>query len=247
MIIIRFFKNYFRGWNWFEYTLLVLVFTVPVTLGLIFKSGIIEILTSIFFVSSYLMFAKAKVETYYIAFFAYVGYIWLSWSAGLYGEIITTVVLSFPIAVWAAVSWSRNKQSDHHKGRVIVINSVRLPELGLLVLSQLVMGIGYFFLLQALSTQFVIISTITLAIRVMGNYLDARRNILAPFAYLTYSVFAIILWSLVFASGMSGAIVIIAMQCLIMVIDIYASVSWIKLKKRQPVAYAVNRIVQPAN
>lgn len=210
--------------------MLVLGFVVPIILGIIFNSSALEIITSVFFITAMLLIAKARIEGFILALIAYTLYIIVSFQKGLFGEVITIGLFSIPITIWTIISWSR-KARQKKQISTVQIEGVRIGELSLLILSQLVMGVGYYFLLRALGTNFLIVSTIALAVNVMGDYLCARRNILGPFAYVLYDVLTITLWMMVFLSGVTSAIVILAMQVVVFINDTYGTINWAKLAK----------------
>ncbi|MCL2586642.1 MAG: nicotinamide riboside transporter PnuC [Firmicutes bacterium] len=226
----KFFKEFSKDWNKFEFTMLVLGFVVPIILGIIFNSSALEIITSVFFITAMLLIAKARIEGFILALIAYTLYIIVSFQKGLFGEVITIGLFSIPITIWTIISWSR-KARQKKQISTVQIEGVRIGELSLLILSQLVMGVGYYFLLRALGTNFLIVSTIALAVNVMGDYLCARRNILGPFAYVLYDVLTITLWMMVFLSGVTSAIVILAMQVVVFINDTYGTINWAKLAK----------------
>ena len=232
----KFFKDFTRGWNWFELTMLAIGIVAPITLGVIFDSGVLYIVTSITFITAMLLIAKARVEGFMMALAAYTMYLVVSFQAGLFGEVITMGLFSIPINTWTVISWLRNRRkkclkTEKQQASVQIVG-VRPKELALLVFSQVLMGVGYYFLLRAFDTNFLIISTLTLAANVMGDYLCARRNILGPFMYVVYDVLTIVLWTLVLLSGSTGAIVILAMQVISFVNDTYGVVNWVRLIRK---------------
>ncbi|MCL2756333.1 MAG: nicotinamide riboside transporter PnuC [Firmicutes bacterium] len=230
----KFFKDFSRGWNAFELTMLIIGVVVPIVLGIVFNSSPLEIVTSILFITAMLLIAKAKIAGFLLALVAYALYVVVSFQKGLFGEVITIGLFSIPITIWTIFSWLRKCKEckDKDKKSTVEIVGIRPKELTLLVLSQIAMGVGYFFLLRALGTNFLIISTAALAVNVMGDYLCARRNVLGPFAYVLYDILTITLWLMVFINGGTGAIVILVMQIVTFVNDTYGIVNWIKLVKK---------------
>jgi len=50
--------------------------------------------------------------------------------------------------VWGFVQWIKNRRQDEKQGKVVIVNKVKSKECLLLLASQLVMGVGYYFLLR---------------------------------------------------------------------------------------------------
>jgi len=237
----NFIKNFFYGWNWFEYLILAAAIILPLTLGLILDSFPLDIVTSILFPISILLLAKAKVEGYFLSLVAYALYIIVVVDARLFGEVITIATLSIPTSTAAIVTWLRNRRNDDKQGKVTKIQRTGWKEFTLLTVSQLVMGVGYYFLLRAFDTELLVLSTITLAVGLMGNWLYIRRSIWGPYVYLVYGFLVLTMWSIIVADGATYMAVIIAMQSIIIITDIYAMFNWRRLMKNQ------TKAVQDAN
>ena len=225
--------KYFKGWNWFEYSFLVVAVVVPVTVGVIAESGVLEIVTSGIALVAGLLIAKAKVGGYFVNLVALVLYSIVAYQAGLYGEVGFMYVVTLPICIYGIVNWLRNKRVDEAKGEVIKIGHAGLVEIGLLVLSQVVMGFGYYFLLQAFNAEHLIIQTVTLMVSVCAAYLLARRSPLGIVGYIGYDTMQIVLWTLVVVGGSTGAMVMLAMPICFLINDAYGTFNWLRLRKNQ--------------
>ena len=230
---MRFIKRYFKGWNWFEITFLIGSITIPLIIGIIFKSSGLEIATTVFTLLVSLFFAKAKIEGYFLSFVSLPLYILVSLQAKFYGEVIICAVILFPVAIYGTANWLRNKLTDKKKGQVIRVSHTSWRELTLVILSQSIMFVGYFFLLKAFNTAYLIVSTISVTTSVIAAYLVARRSQLGLLGYVFNDIVVIILWALVVASGSTNSIVILVMPCMYLINDIYGTFAWLKLRKRQ--------------
>ncbi|MCL2846258.1 MAG: nicotinamide riboside transporter PnuC [Firmicutes bacterium] len=225
-----FLREYSRDWRWFEYVMLALGIVVPIGLGIVVGSSVLEILASVFFITGFLLVAKTKVEGFFLAIVGYVLYIIVSFQKGLFGEVIVVGLINIPFAVIAIVSWL---SGDKKKSEELEIQNIRPRMTTFLILSQLVMGVGYFFMLRAFGTEFLIISVLAMAANVMGDFLVARKNILGPYAYVAYDILTMTLWILVVINGATSAAVIIVMHSLSLVNDSYGAINWTKKLRKQ--------------
>ena len=205
--------------------LLIASFVAPIVVGAIFKSDILEITTSIVALLVAVLFAKAKIEGYFLLFLSLTLYAIVSWRARLYGEFIDQIILTLPVAIFGVVNWLRNKFDDTRKGKVVKITHTHWIEIALLILSQIIMGVGYYFVLRAFNTNLLLLSTICVAVAFMGTYLTARRSDFVPYVWILSDFALIALWAFV------GAMVILPIVYVI--IDTYSIINWRRLKKCQ--------------
>ncbi|MDR0462072.1 MAG: nicotinamide riboside transporter PnuC [Christensenellaceae bacterium] len=230
MIII---KKFFKGWNAFEYIFLAGAIIVPVTVGVIFKSWVIEIIANIILVMVALLFAKAKIESYFLGFVSSTLYAIVSYRTHLYGEVVVSLALLLPVCIYGAFNWLRNKFNDNRKGQVVKIVRLRWFELLLLVLSQVIMGVGYYFMLKAFNTDLLLISTFSIATSFMATYLAARRCSVALFAWFVNDFVVLGIWIMIVINGVASSAVMIVMPCMYLISDTYGIFQWAKLKKSQ--------------
>lgn len=227
------FKTYFLGWNIFEIAFLALCLIVPTAIGLLLGAGAMHIIAAIAFLSGSVFQAKGKVKGYLIAGISFILLAIISLRLSLYGEIIVHLGISFPIMVFGFLSWIRNSRRDKKKGEVVMVRRIKPKEFALVFASQLVMGFGYYFLLHAFGTSFLVASTVSIMANVFGEYLMARRCHLGTGVFVLSNIAGIVLWSLVFAGGETTAVLFIVMYAMTMINDLYGVWEWKRLAKRQ--------------
>lgn len=229
--MVWFFRNYFRGWNAFEITLLILSFVLPITLGVVFEAGVIDIAASVVACVAAVFFAKAKIEAYFLSFLMAVFYSISMFGLGLYGEVLIQLAIVFPLELFGVICWFRSRKKG--KGKTIEIKRTSNREITLLVLSQVVMGVGYFYLLRAFGTAELIVSTIAVVTAVIGNYLMARRSHFGTGGLLLNSMSQVALASIMVSHGFTAAVPMLVMAIMFCVIDFYGMFNWARLRRRQ--------------
>ena len=228
-----FFKTFFKGWNAFEYAFLVASFALPLTIGLVFKSGALEIASTITYLVVGLLYAKGKILGYFLNFAGLALYGAVAIRQHLYSEIIIAGCLTLPATIYGVWQWARNKFSNAQKGEVVKVRHLSLLELSLLVVSQVVMGVGYYFMLRAFHSELVLWATFSIATSFFVSYLLARRYVYALAASLINDVVVIGMWATFALTIGRGTIVMIVMTGMYLVIDVYGIISWHRLKKAQ--------------
>ena len=227
------FKNFFKGWNAFEYAYLFCALSVPTVVGLICHSSCLEIVFTTLFAICAIFMAKGKVECYFLALCGSALFIYYAFKMQLYGELAKEILLVVPLCIFAIVTWLRNKTKDAQKGRVILFHKMSRHEFLLLLLSQVVMAVGYYFALVALKSEMALFSVFTIATYVIAAYLTARRNQFALIGFIVNDLTAIALWIAMLTTVTLSAAVVLVMPAMFLISDIYGVFEWGRLRRRQ--------------
>ena len=154
----------------------------------------------------------------------------ISYSFNYYGEMITYLGMRATIALWALISWLRNPYKGN-KSKVKV-NSLSKKEWCLLLIAAVVITVSFFFVLQALNTANLIISTVSVLTSFLAAYLAARRSRFYAIGYGANDIVLIVLWSMASCENITYlpmAICFIAF----FVTDTYGFINWSIMNKKQ--------------
>ncbi|MBQ8004330.1 MAG: nicotinamide mononucleotide transporter [Oscillospiraceae bacterium] len=146
-----------------------------------------------------------------------------------YGEMITYLGMTAPIAVVSIVSWLRNPYKETNEVAVRIMKPRDVFVMS--VLAALVTSVFYF-ILRALGNANLIVSTISVTTSFLASYMMFLRCPYYAIAYAANDVVLIILW--VLASVINPSYIPMIMCFVVFFInDIYGFISWIKMKNRQ--------------
>jgi len=227
-------NNYFRNWNKFERVLLALAFTVPVTLGIIFQSSLLQIGASSITMIASLLFAKARIEGYLLSLIGMILFGMVAFDNRLFGEVGVLLFFGLPAMIAGFISWSKAlKKGEDNKPAKIQIRKTSSKEILILALICGIMGIGLYFLLAAINTNLLLLSTISVVCTVFGTILMVRRSHLGTFGFALNDISNIMLWLMIVLMGDSTAIVMIVQPILLLVNNTYGIFEWRKLFKIQ--------------
>ena len=154
----------------------------------------------------------------------------ISYTFSYYGEMITYLGMTGPMALFALVSWLRNPFAGN-RAEVAVNRLKKAETVGALVLTALV-TFGFYFILEHFETANLLPSTLSVATSFLAVYLTFRRSPYFALAYAANDVVLIILWTLAAREDISYLSVIICFV-LFLVNDLYGYVSWKRMEKRQ--------------
>jgi len=154
----------------------------------------------------------------------------ISYSFSYFGEMITYLGMTAPMAVIALIAWLKN---PYHGNRAEVqVNQIRKKEVfWMLLLSGIVTGIFYF-ILKYFHTANLIPSTLSVTTSFLAVYLTARRSPYFALLYAANDIVLIILWVLASLHDISYVSVVICFV-VFLVNDLYGFVNWLKMQKRQ--------------
>ena len=154
----------------------------------------------------------------------------ISYTFVYYGEMITYLGMTAPMAVFALISWLRNPYNGNRAE--VKVNRLKKKEIIFMILLTAVITVVFYYILKAFHTANLIPSTISITTSFLAVYLTFRRSAFYALAYTANDIVLIILWMLATFSNITYLSVVI---CFIMffVNDIYGFISWSKMRKRQ--------------
>ena len=154
----------------------------------------------------------------------------ISYTFSYFGEMITYLGMTGPMALFALISWLRNPYNGNHAE--VTVNRLGKWELVLMYVLAAVVTFGFYFILDHFGTANMIPSTLSVTTSFLAVYLTFRRSPYFALAYAANDVVLIVLWTLAALEDISYLSVII---CFVMFLvnDLYGFVSWKRMEKRQ--------------
>ena len=154
----------------------------------------------------------------------------ISYTFSYYGEMITYLGMTAPMAIFALISWLRNPYNGNRAE--VKVNSIRSQEVVFMFLLTVVITFIFYFILEFFHTANLILSTLSVATSFLAVYLTFRRSAFFALAYAANDLVLIILWFLAALSDISYLSVLICFT-VFLVNDTYSFISWLKMQKRQ--------------
>ena len=196
---------------------------------IIFKNkDYLSLLVSLIGVTSLIFLAKGDFigQILMIIFSLIYGYI--SINAKYYGEAITYLGMTLPIAVLSLVVWIKNPYSKHE----VKVSEMTVNKYLVLFLLNIIVTVIFYFILKALNTNNLIVSTISISTSFIAASLQAFRNRFYAIAYSLNDLVLIILWTLASVEN-NNYISLIVCFVMFFINDIYGFINWTIMKNRQ--------------
>ena len=152
----------------------------------------------------------------------------ISWRFRYWGEMITYLGMTMPMAVWSTITWIRNPSKNGNEVEIQKLNRKHIA--GLSVFSVAVTA-AFCYILHVLDTPNIVFSTISVTTSFLAASLTMLRSSYYALGYAMNDIVLIVLW--VLASLKNPAYIPVAVNFAIFFLnDLYGFVSW---KKREAV------------
>lgn len=154
----------------------------------------------------------------------------ISYTFAYYGEMITYLGMTMPMAVFALISWLKNPYKGNRSE--VRVNRIGKAEQILMWLLTLVVTVIFYFILKHFNTVNIIPSTLSVTTSFLAVYLTFRRCPAFALAYAANDIVLIILWAL---ASLTETRYISVAVCFVAFLfnDIYGYCNWQRMKKRQ--------------
>jgi len=184
--------NYF---SWQEIFLWFLSVAVVLLAFVIFdREKYLTLIASLIGVTSLIFNAKGNPFGQLLMVFFSLLYGWISYSFSYYGEMLTYVGMTGPMAVLALISWVRNPYQGNHAE--VEVNQLHRKELPVMIGLTIAVTIVFYGVLNMFHTANLELSTLSVTTSFAAVYLTFRRSPWFAVAYAANDIVLIILWML---------------------------------------------------
>ena len=204
---------------------------VVVTLSFLLSPEVdyLNLLASLIGVTGLIFLAKGMVLGQIITIIFSVLYAIISYSYAYYGEVLTYAAMTLPMAVVSLVQWLRHPFEDSGE---VEIAKVRGSQVAVMFLLAIAVTVIFYFVLGALGTANLYLSTFSVTTSFVAVYLTALRSPLYALGYSLNDVVLIGLWIMATIDNPAYAPMV---ACFVMFLanDIYGYVNWQHMHRRQ--------------
>ena len=206
------------------------VITITVSFLLFDRENYLTLVASLIGVTSLIFNAKGNPFGQLLMVVFSILYGIISYSFSYYGEMITYMGMTGPMAFFALVTWLRNPYKG--KKSQVKVNTISRGEVVFTMLLTAVVTALFYFILEYFNTANLFFSTVSVTTSFAAVYLTFRRSPYFALIYALNDIVLIILWVYTSLSDITYLSVVI---CFLMFLinDIYGFLSWIKMEKKQ--------------
>lgn len=229
------FHNPFRDLTKFEWALWLTSVVVVIASYLVAEEeGLLNMIASLIGVTALIFIAKGYVTGQVLTVIFAIFYGIVSYYFRYYGEMITYLCMTAPIAMISIISWLKHPYEDTKE---VEIAHVTKKQVFLMVILAIVTTTVFYFILRFLGNANLLVSTISVTTSFVACYLAFLRSPYYALGYAANDIVLIILWIMATMEELSYLPMVI---CFVMFFfnDIYGYYNWKKMRKRQEKATA---------
>ena len=206
------------------------IIIITVTFFIKSSGNYLTLVASLIGATSLIFIAKGMVIGQLLMLLFSVLYALISWNLCYYGEMLTYLGMTAPMAVLSAIQWIKNP----YEGKKGVVKTAKLSKkkiFYLIIMAVIVTWIFYYILLY-FNTANMMFSTISVTTSFLAAFLTFLRSPLYALGYAANDIVLIVLWVLA-TMGDKDYLPMIICFIIFLINDIYGYVSWRKMEKEQ--------------
>ena len=194
------------------------------------KDGYLNLIVSLIGVFSLVLVAKGNPIAQLLLIVFAILYGIISYECAYYGEMITYVFMSGPMAAYAFFTWIKNPYKGNKSE--VKVNKLSKKEIVIMFLLTAAVTVAFYFILKHFNTANLEVSTLSVTTSFIAVYLTARRSPFYAIGYAANDIVLIVLWIMMLARDMSYLSVVMCF-CVFFALDIYGFISWRRREAKQ--------------
>ncbi len=222
-------KQILNELKWYDYLLLAISITPIIVMFSLYPGNYWSLASSLTAVISVLFISKGLVIGQVFSLMYAIAYGVTGFISGYYGETIVEITMMFPLNVASIIVWYRNRYKG---GAVVKVGHMSPKSWLILATSTITILVSFFFILRAINTQNLIVSTLSIATSFAATYLCVKRSPYYAAAYMLNDIVLIILWSIELNNSHEYITLLIS-SIVLFINDLYGLYNWLRMRNSQ--------------
>lgn len=226
----KYITNPFRDLTKFELCLWICsLITVTASFLLVPERDYLTLAASLIGVTALIFVAKGYVigQVLTVVFAVFYGII--SFYFRYYGEMITYLCMTSPIALMSVISWIKH---PYEKTKEVSVSKISKKQTAVMLLAAAAVTAAFYFILGAIGTANLPVSTLSVTTSFLASYLTFLRSPYYALAYAANDLVLIVLW---IKASLTDPAYIPMIICFVMFLanDSYGFFNWKRMGRRQ--------------
>ena len=224
-------KNQFRvSLTRFEWALWMVSVAVVAGTYIGFQAGdALSLIASLIGVTALIFVAKGHVLGQLLSIVFAVFYGGISWELRYYGEVITYLCMTAPMALLALITWLRNPYKDSAE---VTVHRLTGRQWLIMGIATALTTAALYFILRAVGNAAPIVRTLSITTSFVASYLTAMRSPYYALAYAANDLVLIVLWVIAALADIAN-VPMVACFVMFFLNDMYGFINWRRMEKRQ--------------
>ncbi len=154
----------------------------------------------------------------------------ISYVAAYYGEMITYLGMTMPMAIFSLIAWIKHPYNGNKSE--VEVSALRRRDIVFMGVATVIVTVAFYNILAFFNTANLVPSTLSVATSFIAVYLTFRRSPYFALAYAANDVVLIVLWILASLDDRRNVAVVVCFAAFLLN-DIYGFISWQRMKTRQ--------------
>lgn len=195
--------------------------------------NLLSVTASLIGVTALIFVARGQVlgQVLTVVFSVFYGVI--SWRFAYYGEMITYLGMTAPMAIAAVVAWLRHPyKGDKEAPTEVAVGKLNRTKVVLLWVFAILATVMFYFILRAIGNANLLVSTVSVTTSFLASALTFLRSPFYALAYAANDVVLIVLWV---TAAISAPEYVSMVLCFVMFLcnDLYGFYNWRRMEERQ--------------
>ena len=194
------------------------------------RHNYLTLLASLIGVTSLIFNAKGNPIGQFLMIVFSIMYGYISYGYSYYGEMITYLGMTMPMAIFALAAWLRNPYKGNKAE--VKVNTIGKTECVFMCVMTAAVTVAFYYILGYFGTPNIVPGTLSVTTSFIAAYLTFRRSQYFALAYAANDIILIVLWVLASVADTRYVSVVVCFAAFL-INDLYGFFSWQKMKKRQ--------------
>ncbi len=227
---MKFFKDTFKSLTKKDIALWICsIIAITVSFFAMKNDNWLTLCASLIGATSLIFLAKGNVLGQFLMVAFAVLYGVISFTYKYYGEMITYVGMTLPIAVLSIVTWLKNPYNGKTE---VKINTIALKEYCFAAALTCAVTVAFYFILRYFNTANLILSTVSVFTSFSASYFELRRSELYAVCFVFNDGVLIALWVLATIEQINYLSMVVCFS-IFLINDLYGFACWTAAKKKQ--------------
>lgn len=244
---MQYLKEYFKDWNWWDWSWTVVASITAIWLGQHWGAGdwntVLSIVTCLTGLWCVILVAKGRIFNYYLGIVNVLGYAYISHQYLLYGEVMLNAGYFLPMQFVGLYIWMRNKDSEV-KDKVKVKFLSNVNRLAWLWVSMLTTA-WYALWLGQLGDPHPALDSASTVLSIIAMILMAWRYMEQWVLWIVVDIVSIMMWYLVLVDRGTNDIAMLVMWSAYLINAVYGFLMWIKMHNDQKIIEWGKKVDKP--